>query len=154
MKTRYNAYAVAPDAYKAVIALENHVSKESGLPHRLIHLIKLRASVLNGCAFCVDMHVKEARKDGLSEQWINLVSVWREAAVYSEKERAVLAWTDAVTLISQTGIPDADYQAIRTHFSEEEIAKITIAIGTINLWNRIAVAARTQHPVDASAKAA
>ena len=98
--------------------------------------------------------IKEARKDGLSEQWINLVSVWREAAVYSEKERAVLAWTDAVTLISQTGIPDADYQAIRTHFSEEEIAKITIAIGTINLWNRIAVAARTQHPVDASAKAA
>jgi AhpD family alkylhydroperoxidase len=154
MKTRFNAYAVAPDAYKPVLALENYIVKESGLPHRLIHLIKLRASILNGCAYCVDMHVKESRKDGLPEQWINLVSVWREAAVYSEKERAVLAWTDAVTLIAQTGIPDADYETIRAHFSEEEITKITVAIGTINLWNRIAVGARTQHPVEASAKAA
>lgn len=154
MKTRFNPFAAAPDAYKAVIALESYVAKDSGLSHRLIHLIKLRASILNGCAFCVDMHAKEARKDGLSEQWINLVSVWREAAVYSERERAVLAWTDAVTLIAQTGVPDAEYQAIRAHFSEEEIAKVTIAIGTINLWNRIAVSARTQHPVEPSAKAA
>lgn len=154
MKTRFNPFAVAPDAYKAVLALENYVQKDSGLPHRLIHLIKLRASILNGCAFCVDMHVKEARKDGLSEQWINLVSVWREAAVYSETERAVLGWTDAVTLISQTGIPDADFEAMRMHFSDEEISKITIAVGTINLWNRIAVGARTQHPVEPSAKAA
>ena len=154
MKTRFNPYAAAPEAYKAVLALENYVQKDSGLPHRLIHLIKLRASIINGCAYCVDMHVKEARKDGLAEQWINLVSVWREAAVYSEKERAVLGWTDAVTLLAQTGIPDADYQALRAHFSDEEITKITIAIGTINMWNRIAVGARTQHPVDAAAKAA
>jgi AhpD family alkylhydroperoxidase len=154
MKTRFNVFAVAPDAYKAVLALENYVAKESGLPHRLIHLIKLRASVLNGCAFCVDMHAKEARKDGLPEQWINLVSVWHEAAVYSEHERAVLAWTDAVTLIAQTRVPDADYETIRKHFSEEEIGKITVAIGAINLWNRLAVSARLQHPVDASAKAA
>jgi AhpD family alkylhydroperoxidase len=154
MKTRFNIFAVAPDAYKAVLALENYVAKESGLPHRLIHLIKLRASILNGCAFCVDMHAKEARKDGLSEQWINLVSVWREAAVYSDQERAVLAWTDAVTLVSQTGAPDADYEAIKAHFSEEEISKITVAIGAINVWNRLAVSARLQHPVDASAKAA
>ena len=84
MKTRFNIFAVAPDAYKAVLALESYVAKDSGLPHRLIHLIKLRASILNGCAFCVDMHAKEARKDGLPEQWINLVSVWREAAVYSD----------------------------------------------------------------------
>ena len=154
MKTRFNPFAAAPDAYKAVLALENYVQKDSGLPHRLIHLIKLRASILNGCALCVDMHVKEARKDGLAEQWINLVSVWREAAVYSEKERAVLAWTDAVTLIAQTGVPDADFQALRAHFSDEDITRITVAIGTINMWNRIAVGARTQHPVDASAKAA
>lgn len=154
MKTRFNPYAAAPDAYKAVLALENYVQKDSGLAHRLIHLIKLRASIINGCAYCVDMHVKEARKDGLAEQWINLVSVWREAAVYSEKERAVLGWTDAVTLLAQTGIPDADYQALRAHFSDEEITKITIAIGTINMWNGIAVGARTQHPVDAAAKAA
>ena len=75
MKTRFNPFSAAPDAYKAVIALENYIAKDSGLPHRLIHLIKLRASIINGCAFCVDMHVKEARKDGLSEQWINLVSI-------------------------------------------------------------------------------
>lgn len=154
MKTRYNPFAVAPDAYKAVLALENYVAKDSGLPHRLIHLIKLRASILNGCAFCVDMHVKEARKDGLAEQWINLVSVWREAAVYSETERAVLAWTDAVTLIAQTGVPDADFEVMRKHFADEEISRITVAIGAINMWNRIAVGARTQHPVDAVAKAA
>jgi AhpD family alkylhydroperoxidase len=154
MKTRFNPFAVVPDAYKAVLGLENYVAKESGLPHRLIHLIKLRASILNGCAFCVDMHAKEARKDGLAEQWINLVSVWREAAVYSDTERAVLGWTDAVTLVSQTGVPDADYETIRAHFSEAEIANITIAIGVINIWNRIAVSARTQHPVDAAAKAA
>lgn len=154
MKTRFNLFAVVPDAYKAVLGLENYVAKESGLPHRLIHLIKLRASILNGCAFCVDMHAKEARKDGLAEQWINLVSVWREAAVYSDTERAVLGWTDAVTLVSQTGVPDADYETIRAHFSEAEIANITIAIGVINIWNRIAVSARTQHPVDAAAKVA
>jgi len=154
MKTRFNIFAVAPDAYKAVLALESYVAKDSGLPHRLIHLIKLRASILNGCAFCVDMHAKEARKDGLPEQWINLVSVWREATVYSDKERAVLGWTDAVTLISQTLVPDADYEAVKAHFSEEEISKITVAIGAINLWNRLAVSARLQHPVDASAKAA
>ena len=154
MKTRFNPFSAAPDAYKAVIALENYIAKDSGLPHRLIHLIKLRASIINGCAFCVDMHVKEARKDGLSEQWINLVSVWREATVYSEKERAVLGWTDAVTLISQTGAPDAEFEAMRAHFSDEEITKITVAIGAINMWNRIAVSTRMQHPVDANAKAA
>jgi AhpD family alkylhydroperoxidase len=154
MKTRFNTIAVAPDAVKAVLALENYVAKDSGLPHRLIHLIKLRASILNGCAYCVDMHVKEARKDGLSEQWINMVSVWRESPVYSDQERAVLGWTDAVTLISQTGVPDADYEAMKAHFSEAEIGKITVAIGTINLWNRVAVASRSMHPVDAAAKAA
>lgn len=153
MKTRINPFSAAPDAYKAVMALENYLAKESGLPHRLIHLIKLRASVLNGCAYCVDMHSKEARKDGLSEQWINLVSVWHEAGVYSEQERAVLGWTDALTLISQTRAPDSDFEAMRAHFSDEEITKITIAIGTINVWNRIAVGMRLQHPVDAKAAA-
>ncbi len=154
MTNRFNFASASPDAYKAVAALEGYVAKDSGLPHRLVHLIKLRASVLNGCAYCVDMHSKEARKDGLSEQWINLVSVWHEAGVYSDQERALLGWTDAITLISQTRAPDADFEAMRAHFSDEEITKITVAIGTINVWNRLAVGMRMQHPVDAAARAA
>jgi alkylhydroperoxidase family enzyme len=100
------------------------------------------------------MHVKEARHDGLSEQWINLVSAWHEAQVYSEAERAVLGWTDALTLLAQTRAPDADYEALRAHFSEQDIARIIVIIGTINVWNRIAVGTRMPHPVDAGAKAA
>ena len=153
MNTRLNFFAVAPEASKAVLALEKYC-QNSGLPKRLIHLIKLRASIINGCAHCVDMHVKEARHDGLSEQWINLVSVWHEAHVYSEAERAVLAWTDALTLVAQTRAPAADYEALRANFSEEDVAKMVVVIGTINVWNRIAVGTRMNHPVDASAKAA
>jgi len=133
MRTRVNLFTAAPEASKAVLALEQYC-QNSGIPKRLIHLIKLRASIINGCAYCVDMHVKEARRDGMSEQWINLVSTWQEAQVYSEAERAVLGWTDA---------------ALRAHFSEEDIAKIVVIIGTINVWNRIAVGTRMQHPVDA-----
>lgn len=148
MKNRFDLAQAAPGAYKAVLGLERYVSQDSGLPAALVHLIKLRASIINGCAYCVDMHVKESRRDGMSEQWINLVSVWREAGVYTEQERAVLGWTDAVTLLAQTGVPDQDYAAMREHFSEEEIGKITVAIGCINVWNRIAVSMRNQHPVD------
>lgn len=153
MKERFDFYTVAPEATKAMIALEMHC-KNSGLPARLFHLIKLRASIVNGCAFCVDMHVKESRADGLSEQWINLVSTWHEATVYSEAERAVLAFTDSLTLLAQTRAPDADYEALRRHFSESDIAKMIMVIGAINVWNRIAVGTRKQHPVDAAAKAA
>jgi AhpD family alkylhydroperoxidase len=153
MSTRLNFYAVAPEAAKAVTALEQYC-QNSGLPRRLLHLMKLRASIINGCAYCVDMHSKEARRDGLSEQWINLVSTWHEAQVFSEAERAVLGWTDALTLLAQTRAPDADYEALRAHFSEEDIAKMIVVIGTINVWNRIAVGTRMHHPVDAGAKAA
>lgn len=153
MQARFDFYTVAPEATKAMIALEMHC-KNSGLPARLFHLIKLRASIINGCAFCVDMHVKESRADGLSEQWINLVSTWHEATVYSEAERAVLAFTDSLTLLAQTRAPDVDYEALRRHFSEADIAKIIMVIGAINVWNRIAVGTRKQHPVDAPAVAA
>jgi AhpD family alkylhydroperoxidase len=148
MTARFNFAAAAPDAYKAVAALEGYIQKESGVPHRLIHLIKLRASIINGCAYCVDMHAKEARKDGLSEQWINLVSVWHEALVYSEQERAVLEWTDAVTLIAETRAPDAAFEGMKQHFSDAEITRITVVIGTINVWNRLAVSFRSAHPLD------
>jgi uncharacterized peroxidase-related enzyme len=153
MKSRINFMAAAPDAYQAVAALENYLVTDSGLSHHLIHLIKLRASVVNGCAYCVDMHAKAARKDGLSEQWINLISVWHEATIFSELERAVLGWTDAITLVAQTRAPDADFEALRAHFSDSEITKITVAIGTINVWNRLAVGMRMQHPVDRGARA-
>jgi len=100
------------------------------------------------------MHSKEARHHGLSEQWINLMCVWRESPVYDARERALLAWVDAVTKIAETGAPDADYEALKAHFSEEEMTKITVAIGTINIWNRLAVGFRSQHPIDAPQKAA
>ncbi len=100
------------------------------------------------------MHVKEARHDGLSEQWINLLCVWRESPIYDARERALLAWTEAVTLVAETRAPDADYAALREHFSDEEIVKLTLAIGTINVWNRLAVGFRSQHPVDRVAQAA
>jgi AhpD family alkylhydroperoxidase len=153
MHERLNFGKVVPDAYKAVVGLETYVQK-SGLDRRLIHLVKLRASQINGCAYCVDMHVKEARHDGLGEQWINLLCVWRESPIYDARERALLAWTEAVTLLPQTGAPDAEYAALREHFSDEEIVKLTLAIGTINIWNRLAVGFRSQHPVDRVAQAA
>lgn len=139
---------IAPDSYKALMSLENFV-QSSGLDKRHIHLIKLRASQVNGCAFCVDMHVKEARRHGLSEQWINLLSVWKESPVYDKKERALLNWVESVTNVAQTGIPDDGFKALSEYFTLEEIAKLTVAIGTINIWNRIAVGFRFQHPVDA-----
>lgn len=106
------------------------------------------------CAYCVDMHVKEARHDGLSEQWINLMCVWWESPVYDARERALLGWVDAVTKIAETGIPDAAFDTLKPHFSDEEMVKITVAIGAISIWNRLAVGFRSQHTVDKDAKAA
>ncbi|WP_112808974.1 carboxymuconolactone decarboxylase family protein [Ensifer sp.] len=154
MHPRLNFVKAAPDAYKAAAAFDSYIIKESGLEPRLIHLIKLRASQINGCAYCIDMHVKEARHTGLSEQWIHLICAWRESPIYDARERAVLAWTEALTNLAQTGAPDADFEPLREHFDEAEITKITMAIGVINVWNRVAVGLRSQHPVDAPAKAA
>jgi AhpD family alkylhydroperoxidase len=147
MQPRLDYTKAAPDAFRAVLALERYVH-DCGLPSRLIHLIKLRASQINGCAYCVDMHVKEARKGGHSEQWIALVSAWHESPVYTAEERAVLGWTEALTNLAQTRAPDADFAPLRDHFTDEQIAKLTVAIGTINVWNRIAVGLRSQHPID------
>ena len=147
MKARLDYTTAAPDAFRAVLALERYV-QDSGLPKRLIHLIKLRASQLNGCAFCVDMHVKEARHTGLSAQWIALVSAWHESPVFTAEERAVLGWTESLTNLAQTRAPDADFAPLREHFTDEQIAKLTVAIATINVWNRIAVGFRAQHPID------
>ena len=154
MQPRFNFVQAAPDAYKAAAAFDSYIVKESGLEPRLIHLIKLRASQINGCAYCIDMHVKEARHTGMSEQWIHLICAWRESPIYDARERAVLAWTESLTNLAQTGAPDADFEPLRAHFSEAEITKITMAIGVISVWNRVAVGLRSQHPVDQPVKAA
>ena len=154
MKARFNFPDAAPDAYKAVIALDRYVKEEAGIEPRLLHLIKLRASQINGCAYCVDMHTKEARRDGLSEQWINLIVTWRESPLYDARERAVLAWTEALTHVAETRAPDADYEPLREFFSEAEMTRLTVAIGAINVWNRLCVGFRSQHPIDRVAKAA
>lgn len=151
MTPRLDYIKAAPDAFKAILGLENYVAEQSGLDPHLIHLIKLRASQINGCAFCVDMHTREARKHGLGEQWIALVCVWREAPIYDARERAVLGWTEALTNLSTSGAPDADFDALRVHFDDDEIVKLTTAIATINVWNRVAVGFRSQPAVEIAA---
>ena len=154
MHARLDFPTAAPDAYKAVLALDRYVKHDSGIDHRLLHLIKLRASQINCCAYCVDMHTREARRDGLSEQWINLLSVWQESPLYDARERAVLGWTEALTNLAQTRAPAAAYEALRAFFSEAEMTRLTVAIGTINVWNRLCVGFRSQHPVEAASQAA
>jgi len=138
--------AVAPDVAKAMQGLEECVYKNgraAGLERSLLHLIKLRASQINGCAWCIDMHTKDARAEGETEQRLYLVSAWREAPFFSERERAALAWTEAVTLISQDHVPDEVYQYVRRHFTEKELVYLTLAIVAINGWNRLNVSMRT-----------
>ncbi|MGK9054899.1 carboxymuconolactone decarboxylase family protein [Xaviernesmea oryzae] len=153
MEPRLNFFKASQEAYNAVKNLENYV-QGCGLEKRHIHLIKLRASIINHCAYCIDMHVKESRHDGLSEQWINLMSAWEESPIYDEKERALLTWVDAVTRVADTHVPNSAYEALRAHFTEEDMVKITVAIGVINVWNRLCVGFRAMHPVDQPAKAA
>lgn len=136
-----------PEGYAALAAIEAYIQR-SGLPARLVDLMKMRASQINGCAFCLDMHSKDARKLGETEQRLYLLNAWRESPIYTPAERAALAWTEALTLIAETHAPDADYELLQKHFSAKEIADLTILIGMINLWNRIAIGMRSQHPVD------
>ena len=148
MKSRLDYAKAAPDAYRAVVALNQYVVSQSGLNPLLIDLIKLRASQINGCAYCVDMHSREALEHGATQQWINLISVWRESPIFSDAERAVLGWTDALTRLPETGAPDVDFDALRLFFSDEEITKISVAISLINIWNRLAVGFRSQHKIE------
>jgi len=141
MSTRIDYYKSSPDAVKAMMGLENFVNK-SGLEKALLNLVKLRSSQINGCAFCVDTHCSEARKDGESERRLYAVAVWRETPFFTARERAALAWTEAVTLLSQTHVPDDVYQDVIKSFSEKEMVDLTLAIITINGWNRLAVSFR------------
>jgi AhpD family alkylhydroperoxidase len=145
MSTRLNFYAAAPELIKAMVALEDAVVA-SGLEHSLIELVKTRASQINGCAYCIHMHTQDARKNGESEERLYLLSAWRESSLYTPRERAALAWTEALTLVAQTGAPDADYETMREQFDEADAVKLTMLIGAINVWNRLAVGFRAQHP--------
>src|SRR5687767_2480116 len=133
---------VAPAALRAHLGLETYI-RGSGIESSLLHLIKFRASYLNGCAYCVDMHTKDARAEHESEQRLYAVGVWRETPFFTPRERAALAWTDALTNVGQTHVPDEVYEQVRRHFTEAEIVNLTMAVVTINGWNRIAIALRT-----------
>ena len=146
MTPRLNPYEAAPEAMKALVALENYV-QESGLDHSLIDLVITRASQINGCAYCLDSHSKELRKGGESEQRIYLLDAWHESPLYSPRERAAFAWTDALTRISETHAPDDVYDELRRHFDDKEIVDLTTLVGMINLWNRLAISLRYEHPV-------
>jgi AhpD family alkylhydroperoxidase len=146
MKPRMNYFQAAPETVKALMALENQVTS-SGLEQSLIELVKTRASQINGCAFCINMHTQDARKHGETEQRLYLLNAWREAPVYTERERAALAWTDALTLISETHAPDDVYQEVRAQFSEAETVNLTMLIATINAWNRLAISFRSMPPL-------
>ncbi len=148
MKPRMNFYQAAPESIKALGAVETLI-QSSGLELSLIELVRTRASQINGCAFCINMHTQDARKHGETEQRLYLLNAWREAPIYSDRERAALAWTEAVTLISETHAPDDAYEELRRHFSEAETANLTILIGTINAWNRLAISFRAVPPVKA-----
>lgn len=143
MSNRIDYYKVAPEAVKAMMSLENYVN-QSGLDKTLLDLIKLRASQINGCAYCVDVHTADARKNGESERRLYAVAVWQEAPFFTERERAALAWTEAVTLLSETHAPDSIYQDVLKYFDEKETVNLTMAIVTINCWNRLAVSFRMQ----------
>ncbi|WP_024514199.1 carboxymuconolactone decarboxylase family protein [Bradyrhizobium sp. Tv2a-2] len=153
MKPRMNFYQAAPETIDALNALETKVAS-SGLEQSLIELVKTRASQINGCAFCINMHTQDARKHGETEQRLYLLNAWREAPVYTERERAALAWTDAVTQISETHAPDDIYQQVRAQFSEAETVNLTMLIATINAWNRLAISFRAMPPVKKASSAA
>ncbi|WP_044871686.1 carboxymuconolactone decarboxylase family protein [Pseudomonas sp. LFM046] len=141
MTPRLDYYAASPDALKAMLALEAAVSKLP-LEKPLLELVKLRASQINGCAFCVDLHAHDARKRGETERRLFAVAVWRESPFFTVRERAALAWTEALTRLAETHAPDEDYALLAAEFSERERVDLTLAINTINSWNRLAVGFR------------
>lgn len=141
---------IAPKSREAVMTVEAYV-QASGLDPTLIELVKLRASQINRCAFCVDHHTKDARRGGETQQRLDLLPVWQEAPYYTERERAALAWTEALTRLSIDGAPDHAFDALSAHFTDKEIVDLTVLIGHINLLNRLGVGFRLQPPVSAVA---
>lgn len=141
MEPRLDPSKAAPKAYQAMYGLEMYVRK-CGLEMPLLELVKTRASQLNACAYCIDMHTKDARAHGETEQRLYALSAWRETPFFTDRERAALAWTEAVTLVGESHVPDEVFEETRRHFSDEELVNLTMAIVTINGWNRLSVAFR------------
>jgi AhpD family alkylhydroperoxidase len=143
MSSRIQYPKAAPGAYQAMLGLEKYIHK-CGLEASLLELIKMRASQINGCAFCLDMHSKDARAAGESEQRLYVLDAWRETSFYSDRERAALLWTEALTLIADNHVPDDVYNEARRHFTEQELVDLTLAVVAINGWNRLAIAFRSE----------
>ncbi len=141
MEPRLDFKKVSPEAMKAMAGLDAYV-RGSGLESSLLHLVKLRASLINGCGYCIDMHTKEARAEGESEQRLYCLSVWDETPFYTDRERAALAWTEAVTLVANEDVSDYVYEMARQQFSEQELVALTMAVNAINAWNRLAISFR------------
>ncbi len=153
MQPRLLPFDLAPKPMQAMRALEKAVA-ESGLEYSLYELVRVRASQINGCAYCIHMHTRAARQAGETEERIYLVSAWRESPLFTPRERAALAWTESLTLLARTGAPDDVFDALKDHFTDEEIVNLSMAITVINAWNRIAVGFRSVHPVGTDAEAA
>ena len=141
MQPRIDYRKYAQEALKSLLGLEKYIS-ESGLDHKLIHLIKMRASQINGCAYCIDMHSIDARALGETEQRLYGLDAWREGPFFTDRERAALEWTEALTLVSETHVPDSVYEEVKKYFSEKEIVDLTVVVSTINMWNRLAISTR------------
>ncbi|RKT27105.1 AhpD family alkylhydroperoxidase [Paraburkholderia sp. RAU2J] len=141
MEQRLDFYQANPAAIKALIGVEERIGK-SALEKSLIELVRLRASQINGCAYCVDMHTADARKGGETERRLATVVVWRETPFFTDRERAALEWTEALTLVSQEQVPDAVWNVVRPHFSDEELVDLTLLVSAINAWNRFAISFR------------
>jgi AhpD family alkylhydroperoxidase len=142
MEARFDYDKVAPGVYKAMIGVEQYL-ENCGLEEPLLHLIRLRASQINACAYCLDMHWKDLRAIGEQEQRLYSLDAWRECPYYTERERAALAWTEAVTLITNGHVPDTVYDKAHEHFSEKELSDLTFAVTAINTWNRLSISSRT-----------
>lgn len=142
MEQRIEYAKIAPEAIKGIVEMEKYIAN-SGLESSLVEFIKLRASQINGCAFCIDMHSKDARRAGETEQRLYTLSAWRETPFFSDRERAALEWTEAITLISENEISDELFNSVRKHFNEKEMVDLTISINAINSWNRLAISFRT-----------
>ncbi len=154
MQPRIDYRKYGQEAFKSIMGLEKYIA-ESGLDHKLIHMLKLRASQINGCAYCIDMHSQDARAAGETEQRLYALDAWRETPFFTDRERAALAWVESVTLVSQTHVPDDAFEEVKKFFSEKEIVDLTLVAASINLWNRIAIPLRAvpghYHPAKSTA---
>ena len=149
METRLNLLKIAPESWNAMIALQGTVNK-CGLEPVILELVKLRASQLNGCAFCIAMHTRDALKHGISQEKMHLLNAWRETPLYSEREQAALAWTEALTFITQGHAADKVYQQVRQQFNDKEVGALTFAVTVINAWNRLSISMRKPPQLDAA----